>query len=84
MKKTTIASLIATITAFAQALSRIPITSSAVTRATIAAAGRLKMIGTPRTCGAAATIAGSPSAVRRSVASQGGRWMPIPLRRLVK
>ena len=51
-------SLIATIQKLNDADSRIPQTSTTVIAATIANARMLRTIGTPKTCGAAATTSG--------------------------
>jgi hypothetical protein len=59
MKKSTAASLIATMTALNRALSRTPTTSSTMMKRTITAAGRLKTApGTPE-YGPAASAVGS-------------------------
>src|SRR5438128_8978586 len=74
-----IPTLIATITVFTRADSLVPMTRSQVMRATIASAGRLKTIGMGPRCGAAASSAGSPSAVRKWVTNQRGSSTPRPL-----
>ena len=58
------------------ALSLTPITSTQVTSATMATAGRLTMIGCPNRWGAPAAISGVFSPVRRSVTSQPGMVKP--------
>src|SRR5207247_1195156 len=70
--------LIATITVLTRADSLVPMTRSQVMSATMASAGRLNTIGMGPRCGAAASRAGSPKAVRRSVTSQRGRSTPSP------
>src|SRR6266702_1282900 len=70
--------LIATITVFTQADSFVPMTSSHVMTATMTSAGRLKITGIGPTWGAAATKAGSRTAVHRSVTSQRGISTPTP------
>ncbi len=68
----------ATINAFTQADSLVPITSSHVMTPTMAKAGKLKTMGMGPRCGAAARRAGSCKAARRSVTSQRGMVMPKP------
>src|SRR2546430_219793 len=73
-----IPTLMATITVLTRADSLVPMTSSQVMIPTIASAGRVNTMGIGPTCGAAASSAGSPRAVRRSATSQRGMSTPRP------
>ncbi len=78
MKPTTMKSLRSTMAVFTRALSWMPSTRSTVSSATISPAGRLRTMGMPRRCGAAASRPGVWRAWSSVVDSQSGRCEPEP------